>query len=151
MSKKKPFNELETKTKVVVISSLSFIILLGLALVLGVLFLGMVGLFQVLGVTYESNRSLILFGVLVFVIGAFFEILSKLFISISIRSNFIRSQRVRVKIAVDLLVTWTAIYIVDEIVASVTMHFWSQWIFAFLLVALDYAFDDRKLKQKKLA
>ncbi|MCP3030991.1 regulatory YrvL family protein [Halobacillus sp. A1] len=151
MSKKKPFNELETKTKVVVISSLSFIILLGIALVLGVLFLGMVGLFQVLGVTYESNRSLILFGVLVFVIGAFFELLSKLLISLSLRYQFIRSQRVRVKIAVDLLVTWTAVYIVDEIVASVSMHFWSQWIFALLLVALDYAFDDRKLKQKKLA
>ncbi|WP_159462123.1 YrvL family regulatory protein [Halobacillus sp. Marseille-P3879] len=146
MSKKKPFNELDGKTKMMVITSLTFLVLLGLFFLLGVFFLGMVGLFKLLGVSYESNRSLVLFGMLVFAVGFLFEALAKL-----IKASKVKKAGLQAIIAVDLLFTWVTVYIVDEIITGVTMHFWSQWIFALLLVAVDYAFDDRKIKREKLA
>ncbi|MCP3027403.1 YrvL family regulatory protein [Halobacillus sp. A5] len=146
MSKKKPFNELDSKTKLMVITSLTFLVLLGLFFLLGVFFLGMVGLFQLLGVDYESNRSLVWFGMMVFAIGFIFEALAKL-----IKAVKVKRAGLQFIIGIDLLFTWVSVYIVDELIAGVTMHFWSQWIFALLLVAVDYAFDDRKIRKEKLA
>ncbi|MFG6147160.1 regulatory YrvL family protein [Halobacillus sp. B23F22_1] len=148
MSKKKPFNELDRKTKLVVIVILSFLVLLGLFIILGVFFLGMVGLFQLLGVTYESNRSLVFFGLLVITLGFLFEVLAKL-----IKAQIISGKKahLNIRVGIDILFTWFTVYIVDELIVSVAMHLWSQWIFALLLVALDYAFDDRKIRNEKLA
>ncbi|GGF20595.1 hypothetical protein GCM10010954_19200 [Halobacillus andaensis] len=148
MSKKKPFNELDRKTKLIVIVILSFLVLLGLFIILGIFFLGMVGLFQLLGVTYESNRSLVFFGLLVLTLGFLFEVLAKL---VKAQIINVKKAHLHVRVGIDILFTWFTVYIVDELIVSVAMHMWSQWIFALLLVAIDYAFDDRKIRNEKLA
>ncbi|MFC7062483.1 YrvL family regulatory protein [Halobacillus seohaensis] len=151
MSKKKPFNELDIKTRVIFITSLSFIILFGITVVLVGFFLGMVGFFQVTGVTYASKQSLLLFGTLVFLIGFIFEVFGKIVTSYSLKFQLKSSAYLKVKIAIEFLFAWFAVYAVNKVVASVSMPLWSQGVFALLLIAVDYAFDDRQLKKQKLA
>ncbi|MGP4076223.1 YrvL family regulatory protein [Halobacillus sp. K22] len=71
--KKHRFRHSFRKDKSMVFISVGFLLLLGITTVFGVFFFGMVGLFELMGVSYESGWSLLLFGVLISILGLFFE------------------------------------------------------------------------------
>jgi len=148
--KKHRFRHSFRKDKSAVFISVGFLLLLGIIIIFGVFFFGMVGLFKLMGVSYESVSSLLLFGVLIFILGLLFEAAAKIVKMFSLYSKPSPSVFLIWRIFVDLLFTWLTIYTVDELVSQVTMVLWSEWFFTFLLVTADYVFDEKK-QTKKLA
>ncbi|MCA1012737.1 regulatory YrvL family protein [Halobacillus halophilus] len=148
--KKHRFRHSFRKDKSTVFISMGILLLLGITIIFGVFFFGMVGLFQLMGVSYESVSSLLLFGVLIFILGLLFEAAAKIVKMISSYTKPSPSVFTVWRIFVDLLFTWLTIYTVDELVSQVTMVLWSEWFFTCLLVIVDYVFDEKK-HTKKLA
>ncbi len=108
----------------------------------------MVGLFELIGVTYSSNLGLLLFALLVFVLGFLFEAAAKMIITVSRLVQPSPFVFLLWKSIVYLTFTWLTIYTVDELVRDVTMTLGAEWIFAIALVVVDYVFDEKR-RQKK--
>ncbi|WP_179133925.1 YrvL family regulatory protein [Halobacillus massiliensis] len=151
MAKKRPFNELDRKTRTIVILSLFAVILLASLMIFFTFLLFMTGIFQLTDVTYETRRALVWFAMLLILVGFLLGALGK-FISILLYAMKLpRNVYFHVKLTISFFLAWAAVYIVNQIITSVTMHYWSQWVFAGVLIAADYAIDGRKLKREKLA
>lgn len=130
---------------------ISVLVVLTLIVVFGGFFLGMVGLFNIMGVVYDSTLSLFIFAFLIFLLGFFFELIGK-FIKFSSKKLKPSSHTFFMwKVVLDMSITWLTIYTVDELVTSVEMLFWSEMVFALLLIVIDYVFDNKKVQLKKLA
>ncbi|MBH0230426.1 regulatory YrvL family protein [Halobacillus yeomjeoni] len=134
-----------------IILFISLLLTLTLTIVFSGFFLGTMGFFKVMGVTYKSNYGVFLFALLVFAVGFFFELGGKFLKSMSQKLKPAPYLLEIWKTVLDISMTWLTIYTVDELVTSVHMLLWSEWIFALLLVIIDYVFDEKKTQLKKLA
>ncbi|UOQ45180.1 regulatory YrvL family protein [Halobacillus salinarum] len=132
----------------ITILSVVLLILLTAGAIFGGFFFGMVGLFEVIGVSYTSAWSLLLFAILVLLLGFFFEIMAKMVKALSVLAKPSPYVLRIWKPIVDTGFTWLTIYTVDELVKHVSLTAVSEWIFAVLLVVVDYLFDDKKKNQK---
>ncbi|MCY8164358.1 regulatory YrvL family protein, partial [Bacillus inaquosorum] len=63
------FKEVKLSSKLIVIVSIILIVAIALAVIFGGYFFGMKGLFSILGITYDSNQTLVLFILVCFAAG----------------------------------------------------------------------------------
>ncbi|MCY9075458.1 regulatory YrvL family protein, partial [Bacillus inaquosorum] len=63
------FKEVKLSSKLIVIASIILIVAIALAVIFGGYFFGMKGLFSILGITYDSNQTLVLFILVCFAAG----------------------------------------------------------------------------------
>src|SRR5699024_2117400 len=79
------FKQMNKKEKIATIIGILLLLILVGGFVLGIFFLGFAGMFRVLGVQYDSNWALILFVVLFFVIGFFFDFIFRVLANLTKR------------------------------------------------------------------
>lgn len=116
---------------------ITLIVVAALALVFGVLFFGMAGLFSILGVEYQSNGSLLIFVVCFFLLDAFFDFFANPLIKLA-------PQHILMRMLIDVTFTWLAIHTVDEFMASIDIPLKIEIIVAILFFLIELAFDEKK-------
>lgn len=74
------------RSKLIEIVSIAFIVAIALVVILGGYFFGLKGLFSILGLTYDSNQTLVLFILVCFAVGLIIDPLTKVVSMILARS-----------------------------------------------------------------
>lgn len=130
--------------KVLVVVAMTLLIVVALVFVFGIYFLGLTGFFSLIGVYYKSIGSLLLFVLYCFLVGIVFEIIEYVILFFIVRAN-IRSKEKWVWIAlVKLFLTWIVIHTVNELMTTVVLSGFAEFLTALLIVSIDIVFDDEK-------
>lgn len=142
------FKQMNKKEKIATIIGILLLLILVGGFVLGIFFLGFAGMFRVLGVQYDSNWALILFVVLFFVIGFFFDFIFRVLTNLTKR--YMSDQRISFSITFlfNLIKNGLVLFLLDDLMRSITLSFTTKLILAFLLSMVDSILDEREMKRK---
>ena len=130
--------------KIIAITAIALLILISVAVVFGGMFLGLSGFFSLIGVSYESNGSLLLFVFYCFLIGIFFEIIENIMLFLLKRSNITTKEQWIWELIVRFSLTWLLIHVVNEIVHTVTLSTFAEILTTVLMVSVDTVFDKKE-------
>lgn len=78
-SQNKSFKEESIKSKILIVVVVSLLIIFALGFVIGLYYFGILGVFHLIGIQYNSFFSLFLFVIFYFLLGIFGEIILKIF------------------------------------------------------------------------
>jgi hypothetical protein len=136
------------KQKIVTIIVITALILIGFGLLWGIYFFGLVGLFNLLGIHYDSFYSLALFVINIFLVGIFIELFFKMVYLFSL--PFIRTKHFQFlfRLSIESIANWFTFYIVDSYMQSIFLSLQMEWSLALLLALLEIMFDDDQKKTK---
>ncbi|TYR80716.1 hypothetical protein FZC66_10120 [Priestia megaterium] len=144
----KKANNIGSKGNLLVWLLVGCLILGSLAVVISIYFFGMIGLFQVLGVTYTSVQSLLLFVLVVFGLGIVTEILSKALILCVNILNLTKAVHFFFTALIDSWFSWIAVHTADSLMDSITIATGTEVVLAIFLFVLDYGFEGKKDNKK---
>lgn len=123
---------------------MTLLVVVAVAVVFGGFFLGLTGFFYLIGVTYESIGSLLMFVLYCFLVGIFFEIIEKIIVYFIVRANMgSRIKWVWITL-VKLVLTWIVIHTVNELMTTVVLSGFAEFLTTLLIVSIDIVFDDEK-------
>ncbi|MFC4388440.1 YrvL family regulatory protein [Gracilibacillus marinus] len=136
------------KQKIVTIIVITALILIGFGLLWGIYFFGLVGLFNLLGIHYDSFYSLALFVINIFLVGIFIELFFKMVYLFSL--PFIRTKHFQFlfRLSIESIANWFTFYIVDSYMQSIFLSLQMEWSLALLLALLEIMFDEDQKKTK---
>jgi len=123
---------------------MTLLVVVAVAVVFGGFFLGLTGFFSLIGVTYESIGSLLMFVLYCFLVGIIFEIIEKIVVYFIVRANMgSRIKWVWITL-VKLVLTWIVIHTVNELMTTVVLSGFAEFLTTLLIVSIDIVFDDEK-------
>ncbi|WP_200416471.1 YrvL family regulatory protein [Virgibacillus salexigens] len=143
------FRDMNIREKTATIVGIGSLIILVLSFVIGLYFFGLAGIFELLGVQYNSIWSLAIFVISFLILGIIVEIFFKVIYKLSVRNITGRIKVFFVRISVAALSNWLVLFTVDEFMKSMILSIRSEIIIALLLVILEVVFDDDKYKRKE--
>ena len=138
------FRDMNIKEKMATVTGLAFLIILVVGFVLGLYFFGLAGVFELLGVQYESIWSLIVFVLSFFILGIFVELFSKAIFKLSVRNIRGKIKVFFIRISFEGTSNWLVLFAVDEFMKSITLSLKTEIIIALLLAIIEIVFDDDK-------
>ncbi|MEW9676320.1 regulatory YrvL family protein [Lentibacillus sp. L22] len=143
------FENMNVKEKAATIIGLTLFIILVIAFVLGIFFFGFAGVFELLGIHYQSIWSLFIFVVSFFILGfvvdLFFDAIRKL----SVQNTSGNMKAFFIQVLVAFVANWIVIVTVDAFMKSITLSLGTKTIVALLLAILEPIFDNKKEQRKK--
>ncbi|CDQ40607.1 YrvL family regulatory protein [Virgibacillus salexigens] len=143
------FRDMNIREKTATIVGIGSLIILVLSFVIGLYFFGLAGIFELLGVQYNSIWSLAIFVISFLILGIIVEIFFKVIYKLSVRNITGRIKVFFVRISVAALSNWLVLFTVDEFMKSMILSIRSEIIIALLLAILEVVFDDDKYKRKE--
>ncbi|MBT2606539.1 hypothetical protein J7E55_26625 [Bacillus sp. ISL-53] len=138
------FRDMNIKEKMATVTGLAFLIILVVGFVLGLYFFGLAGVFELLGVQYESIWSLIVFVVSFFILGIIVELFSKAIFKLSVQNITGKIKVFFIRISFEGTSNWLVLFAVDEFMKSITLSLKTEIIIALLLAIIEIVFDDDK-------
>ncbi|MBL3646005.1 hypothetical protein JMN23_27100 [Bacillus sp. RHFB] len=138
------FRDMNIKVKMATVTGLAFLIILVVGFVLGLYFFGLAGVFELLGVQYESIWSLIVFVVSFFILGIIVELFSKAIFKLSVQNITGKIKVFFIRISFEGTSNWLVLFAVDEFMKSITLSLKTEIIIALLLAIIEIVFDDDK-------
>lgn len=122
---------------------------LSVAIVLGAFLFGMVGLFYLFGVKYDSVSSVLWFVLLFFIVG----ILSDVFANTLMKkiTKIIKGKKSSMVLRniIHVGFTFLTFYLVDWLVKGIDTGYLFELVAAILFVLLDWAFDSKEKENKQ--
>lgn len=137
-------NNFKSREKIIVIIAIALIVFVSAAIVFGGIYFGLVGFFSLIGVTYDSTGSLLLFILYCILIGIFFEVVEVGILFFIEKAKLDDKMRLFWKVLVKLGLTWFVIHIVNELMTTITLSAIAEILTALLIVCVDIVFDDDK-------
>ncbi|MCU7741516.1 regulatory YrvL family protein [Priestia megaterium] len=120
---------------------ITLIVTITISLMLGAFVFGFVGLFEILGVQYDSFLSLLIFLLLFFIIGFIVDFLSIFLINIFSQQIKSSKRKFLVRLVIDCSFSWFAIHNADELISSISISSITELIAVFLLFLLEVVMD----------
>ncbi|WP_222127421.1 YrvL family regulatory protein [Bacillus sp. X1(2014)] len=134
--------------KVLVITALTLLVVISFTFVIGSIFFGIVGFFNLFGVRYTSPYSLIGFVMMLFLFGGVVDLFSITLIAWSSRYVSGKYKLFIIRMVIDCTFTWLALHTVDEYMDSITIPLKTEIIAVLLLFFIEIAFDNREKTKK---
>ena len=142
------FRDRSIKGKIASIAGITLLIVLVIVFVFGFYFFGLAGIFELLGVQYESIWSLVIFIVGVLILSFFVELFSKaIYILLALKISG-KIQRLLTRGSIETVSNWFVLFTVDEFMNSITISFQAEIIIALLIAVTEIAFDGDEDKEK---
>lgn len=130
--------------KVIVVVAMALLIVFAVSVVFGGIFLGLTGFFSLIGVTYDSIGSLLLFVFYCFLVGIIFEIIEQIILYYIVRTNLSSKEKWFWIALVNLVLTWIVIHTVNELMTTIVLSGFAEFLTALLIVIIDIVFDDER-------
>ena len=121
---------------ILIVFFIGLLFVIGISIILGIIFFGLVGIFHVFGGYYDSFWSLLLFLGIFWVVGIVIDLLC-IFIVHSIKPNLNRVAFILVRLIVDCSGTLYALQIADERISSVELSFIGKVVCALILFLVE--------------
>lgn len=145
LSDNKSFKEETFRMKLFIIITITFLLIASISFILGLFFFGTVGLFNILGVHYDSIRSIILFVLAYFLISFISDILVKVMKAFMVHSKKWNDSQITMGyFVISFLVNLMLISFINKFMHSIEINLWTQVIMAIILAILDIVFDNEK-------
>lgn len=126
-----------------------FSLLIPIAFLFGLIVFGLAGFFSLIGVTYDSLWTVVIFIIACFVMSFLFEIIEVLLLAKIKQSSISAYEKLLWRIVISGLFTWMIIYIVSGLMKSIDLTISAQILTTLLIVGLDIALDYRPKKRAK--
>ncbi|MCY7813271.1 regulatory YrvL family protein [Bacillus spizizenii] len=130
------------RSKLIGIVSIAFIVAIALVVILGGYFFGLKGLFSILGLTYDSNQTLVLFILVCFAVGLIIDPLTKVVSMILARSLSLKKTALFAFI-LYFVSNFITICFADYFMQSIYIPDVFLVVISALMAFIELAFDDR--------
>ncbi|MGP4066132.1 regulatory YrvL family protein [Oceanobacillus sp. M65] len=137
-----PFRDMNWKEKMASIVGISIFIIFLVGFVVGVYFFGIAGVFNLLGVEYDTVWSLLLFVISFYFLGIIVEIFSKAIFKLTTLYIKGKSKVMVIRVCIEFTSNWLVLYTVDEFMSSITLSIKTEIIVAVLIALLEIVFED---------
>lgn len=135
---------LQLRDKIIIGVAMTLLVAVSIGIVFGGIIFGLAGFFSLIGVSYESIGSLLLFIFFAFLVGIFFEILEQITLFFITRANLTSKEKWIWIALIKFILSWIVIYIVNELMTTVVLSSLAVFLTALLIVSIDIVFDDKK-------
>ncbi|WP_052360704.1 YrvL family regulatory protein [Oceanobacillus manasiensis] len=106
------------------------------------LIFGIAGVFNLLGVEYDTVWSLLLFVFAFYSLGIIVELFSKAIFKLTTLYIIGRFKVTITRVCIEFASNWLVLYIVDEFMSSITLSIKTEIIVALLIAILEIVFED---------
>lgn len=148
MSNNNSFKNESLRTKIAIVATVSLMLMGAIGLVTVVFYFGIVGLFNLLGVEYDSLLSLVWFTIYFTLLSVFGDIVIKMFIVLTNHSNKWSDNYKKYSIVIySFFVNWGIVSLLNQLMSSINIHLLTQIIFSLIMAILDFfIFKDNEKK-----
>lgn len=148
MSNDDSFKHKSLRTKIAIVAIISLMLVVALGFVIVAFYFGIVGLFNLLGVEYDSLLSLVWFTIYFTLLSVFGDIVIKMFIVLTNHSNKWSDNYKKYSIVIySFFVNWGIVSLLNQLMNSINIHLLTQIIFSLILAILDFfIFKDKEKK-----
>ncbi|MER0466112.1 regulatory YrvL family protein [Bacillus cabrialesii subsp. cabrialesii] len=136
------FKDLNLSSKLIVIVSIILIVAIALAVIFGGFFFGMKGLFSILGITYDSNQTLVLFILVCFAAGLIIDPLTKL-VSMILAKSFSLKKTALFAFTLYFVSNFITICFADYFMQSIFISNVLLFVISALMALIELAFDNQ--------
>ena len=142
------FKNKSLRTKIAIVATVSLMLMGAIGLVTVVFYFGIVGLFNLLGVEYDSLLSLVWFTIYFTLLSVFGDIVIKMFIVLTNHSNKWSDNYKKYSIVIySFFVNWGIVSLLNQLMSSINIHLLTQIIFSLIMAILDFfIFKDNEKK-----
>ncbi|WP_157796226.1 YrvL family regulatory protein [Bacillus xiapuensis] len=131
------------RTKVFVIAVISLLIAGSVAFVLSIIYFGVLGLFSLLGIEFDSLWSLFLFVLFYFLIGIIGDfIVIALSVLMSKSYNWSRWQIKTGQFIFSFLVNWAIVSLLNTCMDSIHLQFITEMVLSLIFAIIDVAMES---------
>ncbi|MDF9759596.1 energy-coupling factor transporter transmembrane protein EcfT [Peribacillus simplex] len=142
------FRDMNLFNKILVVTALTFLVILSISFVLGSFFLGIAGFFSLFGVQYESLYSLFIFVLFFFFLGFIFDLFSIALINLASLYVLGKYKLFITRMFIDCTFTWLSLHTVDEFMNSIAIPVTTEICAVLLFFFIEVAFDDKEKNKK---
>lgn len=135
------FRNMNIKEKMATILGIALLIILAVGFVFGLFFFGLAGIFELLDVRYESIWSLVVFVINFIILGIIVELFSKVIFKLSVRNITGKRKVILIRAIIEGTSNWLVLFMVDELMTSITLSLKTEIIIALLLTVIEIVFD----------
>lgn len=141
-NKNKPFKSRDLFDKIFSFVAVGIIVVIAISIVFGAFFFGIAGVFNLLGVQYESWYSFLLFILLFWGIGFIADMIA--IPMIKVLSNYISNKYKHffMTFIIDCIFMLFSLHMADEFMSSITIPLTTELITVIILFMAEYALDD---------
>ena len=139
---------LQFRDKIIIGVAMTLLVAVSIGIVFGGIIFGLAGFFSLIGVSYESIGSLMLFIFFTFLVGIFFEIIEQITLFFITRANLPSKEKWIWIALIKFILSWIVIYIVNELMTTVVLSGLAVFLTALLIISIDIVFDDKKRGSK---
>lgn len=147
MEKDKSFKDESVGTKIFIIVSMTLLVGGSLAFVFGIYFFGLAGLFNILGIQYDSIWSLFWFGVFFFILESFADIIKIAFIMLLDHWSMANAGTI---FAINFLVIWAVLSLLNFFMESITISVNAQLIAAAIIALIEVGLNKTGKKEEQI-
>jgi Regulatory protein YrvL len=130
----KSFKEESFRTKVIIIIAVAVLIIGAVGFAFGVYYFGLLGIFNLLGVQYDSLFSFFLFVVLFFLLGIPGELVVKVF---EVLLSFLSANNVATSFLINGLVNWSILCLADFFMDSIYISQQTMLVVACIIAIIE--------------
>lgn len=134
---------MQFREKIIIGVAMTLLVAVSIGSVFGGIVFGLAGFFSLIGVSYESMGSLLLFIFFCFLVGIFFELIEQVILFFIIRANLPSKEKWIWIALIKLILSWIVIHIVNELMTTVVLSSLAELLTALLIVSIDIVFDDK--------
>ena len=147
MSNDDSFKNKSLGTKIAIVTIVSLILVGSIGFVVAAFYFGVVGLFNLLGVEYDSLLSLVWFTIFYFLLSVFGDIIIKIFIVLTNNSNKWPDNYKKFSILIySFFVNWGIVSLLNQLMNSINIYLLTQIIFSLIIAILDLISKNDKKK-----
>ena len=139
-NEKSSFKELTGAKKMLVL----FLVIASISILFGGFFLVVAGFFGVFGVQYDSVSSLLLFVLCYVVMWLIMDLFSMIVVGLASLPCLGKYALFFVRISIERLCAWLAIFMVDELFDSIAIPWWTELIAVLLLLMTEWAVKNKE-------
>lgn len=140
---------MKEKTKTIIGMTLFSVFIIGI--IVGIYFLGIVGIFEILGVQYQSIWSLIIFVISIFILGLPVDLILGAMADLSVEKISGKITAFIIQFLFGFATNWIVIFTVDAFMSSINLSLGTKLVVPLILTFFESVFGDEKEKHEKAA
>lgn len=141
----KSFKEETFGAKVFIIITMSILVVGAISFVIAIYYFGIVGLFNILGVHYDSLSSLFWFVASYFLLGIIGDIFIKIMNTLMKKSYKWNQLQLNIGFLIfSFFVNLAIVSFLNYVMHSIDLEIWAQFILALIAALIDVIFDSEK-------
>ncbi len=138
------FKKMNPKEKIITVISITLLMIFLIGFILGILFFGFAGIFALLGVSYQSIWSLVIFVISFFVLGFFIDIFFDALTKLAIKDLSSKGTIFFIQFIFGFASNWLVLFTVDAFMDSIKFSPKAMLIITLILALLEPVFDNKK-------